>query len=92
VSGPQAPAPRRRAVGVVAAASAALIGAWLGSHATAGLLAVLTTIAAAAAAANLALIGLDASSIGGVRGTDEAPPPAPAEPVAEAPRTVVPHG
>jgi pimeloyl-ACP methyl ester carboxylesterase len=49
----------RRAAGVVAAVGGALVGAWLGLHATDGPLAVLATIAGTAAAANLALIGLD---------------------------------
>lgn len=52
----------RQAAGVVLAVSGALIGAWLGFHATDGLLALLTTIVGSAAAANLALIDLDASS------------------------------
>jgi pimeloyl-ACP methyl ester carboxylesterase len=49
----------RKAAGIAAAGVGALLGAWLGFHATSGILAVLTAIAASAAAANLALIGLD---------------------------------
>jgi hypothetical protein len=43
----------------VAAMTGALIGAWLGFHATAGLLAVITTIVGAAVVANLILLALD---------------------------------
>ena len=81
----------RRAAGVVLAVGGALVGAWLGFHATGGVLAVLTTIAGAAAAANLALIGLDASSTRAVPGTNEAPAPGLAEPAAHAQREVAPH-
>jgi hypothetical protein len=51
-----------RISGCVAAISCALVGAWLGFHVTDGLPAVLTTIVAAIAAANLALLGLDSLS------------------------------
>jgi pimeloyl-ACP methyl ester carboxylesterase len=45
--------------GFAAAAAGALAGAWLGFHATTGLLALITTIIAAAAGANLLLLALD---------------------------------
>lgn len=45
--------------GVVAAATGPLAGAWLGLHATADLMALLTAIVGATAGANLALILLD---------------------------------
>jgi pimeloyl-ACP methyl ester carboxylesterase len=45
-----------RRVGLAAAALSALVGGWLGFHAGADLLALVTTILGAAAAANLALI------------------------------------
>lgn len=51
----------RRAAGLVAALAGALVGGWLGFNASDGLLALLTTIAAATAGANLALILLDAA-------------------------------
>lgn len=83
-------APRsRRVAGVVAAVGDALIGAWLGFLATSGLLAVLTALAGAAAAANLALIGLDASSW--VAPAANGAPPALAEPTTDARRGAVPH-
>jgi pimeloyl-ACP methyl ester carboxylesterase len=47
-----------KTAGFVAAMGGALLGAWLGFHATAGLLALITTIAGATAAANLMLIVL----------------------------------
>ena len=43
-------------MGLAAALLSATVGGWLGFHATADLLAVFTTIAGAAATANLALI------------------------------------
>ena len=46
-------------MGISAAAAGALIGAWLGFHTTAGLLAVITTIVGAAIGANLTLLFLD---------------------------------
>ena len=79
----------RLAAGVFAAGGGALIGAWLGSHAPDGLLALLTTIAGSAAAANLALIGPDASSIGLAPQTNQAP--APAELPVDPSRKGVPH-
>jgi pimeloyl-ACP methyl ester carboxylesterase len=51
--------PRRRAVGLAAAVAGGLVGAWLGFHATADLLALVTAIAGAVAGANLLLILLD---------------------------------
>jgi hypothetical protein len=47
-----------KTAGFVAAMGGALLGAWLGFHATAGLLALITTIAGATAGANLMLIVL----------------------------------
>jgi len=49
----------RRLTGLVAGLAGALVGGWLGFNAADGLLALLTTIAAATAGANLALILLD---------------------------------
>ena len=46
------------------AASTLLVGAWLGYHATPGLLALLTAIAGAIAGANLMLILFDMSRVG----------------------------
>jgi hypothetical protein len=46
-------------VGFAAAVGGALVGAWLGFHATAGLLALITTIVGATVGGNLALLGLD---------------------------------
>jgi pimeloyl-ACP methyl ester carboxylesterase len=48
-----------KTAGLVAAAVGALVGAWLGFHAGEGLFALLTAILGAAAAGNLALVGLD---------------------------------
>ena len=48
-----------RTAGLVAAMAGALVGGWLGFNATAGLVALLTTIVGATAAANLALILLE---------------------------------
>ena len=48
-----------RRVGFAAAATGALVGAWLGFHTTTGLLAVITTIIGAAVGANLTLLVLD---------------------------------
>ena len=53
---------RARTVGFFAAMASALVGAWLGFHATTGLLAVITTIVGAAVGANLTLLALDISS------------------------------
>jgi RND superfamily putative drug exporter len=53
---------RARTVGFLAAAAGALVGAWLGFHASTGLLAVITTIVGAAVGANLTLLTLDISS------------------------------
>ncbi len=54
-------AARVRTTGLVVAAAGALVGAWLGFNATAGLLALVTAIVGAAAGANLTLIGFDIS-------------------------------
>jgi pimeloyl-ACP methyl ester carboxylesterase len=48
-----------KVVGFSAAIGGALVGAWLGFNATAGMAALLTTIAGAAAGGNLTLLGLD---------------------------------
>jgi hypothetical protein len=48
-----------KTVGFSAAIGGALVGAWLGFNATAGMAALLTTIAGAAAGGNLTLLGLD---------------------------------
>jgi hypothetical protein len=48
-----------KTTGFAAAAAGALAGAWLGFHATTGLLAFITAIIAATAGANLALLALD---------------------------------
>jgi hypothetical protein len=53
-----------KAVGLAAALAGALAGAWLGFHAAADLLALLTCIVGAAAGANLTLILLDMSRSG----------------------------
>lgn len=50
-----------RGVGLIAVTAGALIGAWLGFHATDGLLALFTAIAGAVAGANLTLILFDVS-------------------------------
>ena len=50
---------KTKSTGFTVAAGAAVVGAWLGYHATTGLLALITTIVGAAAGANLALIILD---------------------------------
>jgi hypothetical protein len=52
---------RSKRVGLAAAAAGGLAGAWLGFHATDGLLAVLTAIVGALVGANLTLILLDIS-------------------------------
>jgi pimeloyl-ACP methyl ester carboxylesterase len=54
---------RHKAVGLAAAAVGALVGAWLGFHATTDLLALLTAIAGAVVGANLALILLDIARV-----------------------------
>ena len=48
-----------KATGFAAALAGALLGAWLGFHATTGLLALITAIVGATAGANLTLILLD---------------------------------
>lgn len=48
-----------KATGFAAAASGALVGAWLGFHVTVGLLALITTIVGATVGANLVLLALD---------------------------------
>jgi hypothetical protein len=67
---------RARTVGFVAATASALVGAWLGFHATTGLLAVVTTIVGAAVGANLALLLLDI-----VRGRPAAEPAKARQPI-----------
>jgi uncharacterized membrane protein YfcA len=56
-----------KGVGFAAAAPGALAGAWLGFHAAADLLALVTAIVGAAVAANLILIVLDISRDRSVR-------------------------
>jgi len=56
-----------KATGLAAAAGGALVGAWLGFHATHDLFALITAIAGAAAGANLILLALDISSARQVR-------------------------
>ena len=80
---------RSKRVGLAAAAAGALAGAWLGFHATDGLLALLTAIVGALAGANLALFLLDMSRARSTRNqsaarttTADAPSPD-REPVAE---------
>jgi len=67
---------RSKGVGLAAAAGGALVGAWLGFQATAGLMALVTAILGAVAGANLVLILLDmarASSADYRTSTDPAP-------------------
>jgi pimeloyl-ACP methyl ester carboxylesterase len=60
---PHRPA-RATTIGIAIAATGALLGAWLGFHATTGLLAAITTIIGAAAGANLGLIAVDVARSG----------------------------
>jgi uncharacterized membrane protein YdfJ with MMPL/SSD domain/pimeloyl-ACP methyl ester carboxylesterase len=50
---------RARTIGFVTSLGAALVGAWLGFHASTGLMAVITTIIGAAVGANLGVLTLD---------------------------------
>ena len=59
---------RTKTTGFAAAAGGALLGAWLGFHATEGLLALLTAIVGAAVGANLLLLALDIAWDRQVRG------------------------
>src|SRR5438046_10223875 len=52
-------AARATTIGIAAAAAGALLGAWLGLHATTGLLAAITTIIGAAVGAHVTLLALD---------------------------------
>jgi pimeloyl-ACP methyl ester carboxylesterase len=52
-------AAQTKATGFAVAAGGALVGAWLGFHATEGLLALITAIVGAAVGGNLTLLGLD---------------------------------
>jgi pimeloyl-ACP methyl ester carboxylesterase len=52
-------ATKTKATGFAAAVGGALVGAWLGFHASEGLLALITAIAGAAVGGNLILLGLD---------------------------------
>jgi pimeloyl-ACP methyl ester carboxylesterase len=80
---------RSKRVGIAAAAAGALAGAWLGFHATDGLLALFTAIVGALAGANLAMILLDMSRGRSTRNQSAAPkrtadaPSPDLEPVAE---------
>jgi pimeloyl-ACP methyl ester carboxylesterase len=58
---------RVKATGLAAAAAGALAGGWLGFNATEGLLALLTTVAGAAAGGNLLLLALDIAWSGHAR-------------------------
>ena len=64
---------QKKRLGVAAAVAGALVGAWLGFHAAAGFMALLTAILGAIAGGNLVLILLDvvhAGSAGGQVATD----------------------
>jgi pimeloyl-ACP methyl ester carboxylesterase len=50
-----------KTIGLTAAVAGAIVGAWLGFHATGGVLALITAIVGAAAAANLVLLVFDIS-------------------------------
>src|SRR5438093_3206224 len=52
-------AAKTEATGFAAAVGGALVGAWLGFHATEGLLALITAIVGAAVGGNVTLLGLD---------------------------------
>src|SRR5207248_8147348 len=52
-------AAKTKAIGFAVAVGGALVGAWLGFHATEGLLALITAIAGATVGGNLTLLGLD---------------------------------
>src|SRR5206468_1542834 len=52
-------AAQTKVTGFVAAVGGALVGAWLGFHATEGLLALITAIVGAAVGGNVTLLGLD---------------------------------
>jgi TAP-like protein len=71
--------PRTSIAGFGAAVGGSLLGAWLGFHATTGLLALVTTIVGAAVTANLALIVLDIAwdRSGRPRTRDRKPAPLP---------------
>ncbi len=69
-------AAQARRIGFAGAVAGALVGAWIGFNTTAGLLAVVTTIAGAVVGANLTLILLDitrARSVGESAATAQAP-------------------
>ena len=70
---------RSKGVGLAAAVAGALVGAWLGFHATADLLALVTAIVGATVGANLLLIAFDISEARSVR---ERRPAATSSPVA----------
>ena len=63
-------------MGLSGATAGALVGAWLEFQATAGLLAVITTIVGAAVGANLTLLVLDIGRDRSVAELAEAPQPA----------------
>jgi pimeloyl-ACP methyl ester carboxylesterase len=73
-------ATRFKTAGFSAAMSGALMGAWLGFNTTPGLLALVTTVAGAAAGANLTVIGLDITWARWVREHRSETAAAPAEP------------
>ena len=65
---------KARTAGFAAAVAGAFVGAWLGFHVTAGLIAVLTTVVGSAAGANLTLLVLDTVRDRTARETATAPP------------------
>jgi hypothetical protein len=72
-----------KTAGFAAAATGALVGAWLGFNATGGLLALLTTIAGATVGANLLLIVLGMTCEPSIRRrVAAAAPPTPSSSVA----------
>ena len=66
--------PETKAAGLAAAAAGALIGAWFGFNTVEGFTALLTTVVAAIAGANLILIGLDITRARSRRRTAASPP------------------
>ena len=78
---PDRPAKATR-IGIWVALTGALVGALLGFNATAGIMAVITTIIGAAAGANLGLIALDVARIGERPETVPGEPPETVRPIA----------
>ena len=73
---------RATRIGIWVALTGALVGALLGFNATAGIMAVITTIIGAAAGANLGLIALDVAQIGERAETVPGEPPETVPPIA----------